>query len=133
MSRFQAYGWHVEHVDGHDTAAVDAALTKAKGIDDRPSLIVAHTHIGYGSPHKHDTFQAHGEPLGKEEVRLTKQALGWPEDRTFFIPDEALQEFRKAVKRSAELEAKWQERLKAYRSVHPELAAEFERDLAGEL
>ena len=82
-ARFQAYGWHVEHIDGMDIAAVDAALTKAKAIDDRPSLIVARTHIGYGSPHKHDTFQAHGEPLGVEEVRLTKRALGWPEDKSF--------------------------------------------------
>ncbi len=96
-ARFQAYGWHVEHIDGQDTAAVDAALTEAKAIDDRPSLIVARTHIGYGSPHKHDTFQAHGEPLGVEEVRLTKRALGWPEDKVFYIPDEALAQFRKAV------------------------------------
>src|SRR5271168_665466 len=80
-ARFQAYGWHVEHIDGQDSAAVDAALTKAKAIDDRPSLIVARTHIGYGSPHKHDTFQAHGEPLGVEEVRLTKRALGWLKTR----------------------------------------------------
>ena len=96
-ARFQAYGWHVEHIDGMDIAAVDSALTKAKAVDDRPSLIVARTHIGYGSPNKHDTFQAHGEPLGVEEVRLTKRALGWPEDKSFYIPDEALAQFRKAV------------------------------------
>ena len=106
-ARFQAYGWHVEHIDGQDTAAVDAALTKAKAIDDRPSLIVARTHIGYGSPHKHDTFQAHGEPLGVEEVRLTKRALGWPEDKVFYIPDEALAQFRKAVEQGRELETQW--------------------------
>ena len=97
----------MEHIDGMDTAAVDAALTKAKAIDDRPSLIVAPTHIGYGSPHKHDTFQAHGEPLGVEEVRLTKRALGWPEDKVFYIPDEALAQFRKAVEQGRELEMKW--------------------------
>ena len=106
-ARFQAYGWHVEHIDGMDTAAVDAALTKAKAIDDRPSLIVARTHIGYGSPHKHDTFEAHGEPLGVEEVRLTKRALGWPEDKVFYIPDEALAQFRKAVEQGRELETQW--------------------------
>ncbi len=106
-ARFQAYGWHVQHIDGQDTAAVDAALTKAKAIDDRPSLIVARTHIGYGSPHKHDTFEAHGEPLGVEEVRLTKRALGWPEDKVFYIPDDALAQFRKAVERGRELETQW--------------------------
>jgi transketolase len=77
---------------------------KAKAIDDRPSLIVARTHIGYGSPHKHDTFEAYGEPLGVEEVRLTKRVLGWPEDRLFYIPDEALAQFRKAVEQGHELE-----------------------------
>jgi transketolase len=93
----------VQHVvDGQDTISVDAA--KAKAIDDRPSRIVARTHIGYGSPHKHDTFQAYGEPLGVEEVRLTKRVLGWPEDRLFYVPDEALAQFRKAVEQGHELE-----------------------------
>jgi transketolase len=100
-ARFQAYGWHVEHIDGQDTVAVDAALTKAKAIDDRPSLIVARTHIGYGSPHKHDTFEAHGEPLGVEEVRLTKRALGWPEDKVFYIPDEAWPSFARRSSKGA--------------------------------
>jgi transketolase len=80
-ARFEAYGWHVQRIDGQDPAAVDAALTVARAIEDRPSLIVARTHIGYGSPHKQDTWHAHGEPLGVDEVRLTKRALGWPEDR----------------------------------------------------
>ena len=92
-ARFEAYGWHVQHIDGMDVAAVDAALTAARAVQDRPSLIVARTHIGYGSPHKQDTFHAHGEPLGKEEARLAKRAYGWPEDSTFYIPDEALREF----------------------------------------
>ena len=82
-ARFEAYGWHVQRIDGQDPTAVDAALTVARAVEDRPSLIVARTHIGYGSPHKQDTWHAHGEPLGVEEVRLTKRALGWPEDRTF--------------------------------------------------
>jgi transketolase len=132
-ARFQAYGWHVEHIDGMDIAAVDGALTKAKAIDDRPSLIVARTHIGYGSPHKHDTFQAHGEPLGVEEVRLTKRALGWPEDQSFYIPDEALTEFRRAVENGRELEAQWHRRVDGLRAADPHLAEKLRQTLAGEL
>ena len=74
---------------------MDAALTAARAIEDRPSLIVARTHIGYGSPHKQDTWHAHGEPLGVEEVRLTKRALGWPEDRDFYVPEDALRSFER--------------------------------------
>jgi transketolase len=132
-ARFRAYGWHVEHIDGMDLAAVDAALTRAKAIDDRPSLIVARTHIGYGSPHKHDTFEAHGEPLGVDEVRLTKRALGWPEDQVFYIPDEALAQFRKAVEQGRELETQWNRRVDALGAVDPEAAQTFRQVLAGEL
>ena len=115
-----------------DTAAVDAALTKAKAIDDRPSLIVARTHIGYGSPHKHDTFVAHGEPLGVEEVRLTKRALGWPEDKVFYIPDEALAQFRKAVEQGRELDSQWNRRVDALGAVDPKAAGNFRQVLTGE-
>jgi len=132
-ARFQAYGWHVEHIDGMDIAAVDGALTKAKAVDDRPSLIVARTHIGYGSPHKHDTFQAHGEPLGVEEVRLTKRALGWPEDKSFYIPDEALAQFRRSVEKGRDLEAQWHRRVDGLRAADPQLADELRQTLAGEL
>jgi transketolase len=132
-ARFEAYGWHVQRIDGNDLGAVDAALGAARAADDRPSLIVARTHLGFGSPHKQDTFQAHGEPLGEEEVRATKRALGWPEDRTFYVPDEALREFRKAVERGAELEAAWQRRVVAYRAAHPDLAGQFTSALAGAL
>ena len=132
-ARFQAYGWHVEHIDGMDIAAVDGALTKAKAVDDRPSLIVARTHIGYGSPHKHDTFQAHGEPLGVEEVRLTKRALGWPEDKSFYIPDEALAQFRRSVEKGRDLEAQWHRRVDGLRAADPQLADKLRQTLAGEL
>ena len=115
-ARFEAYGWHVQRIDGQDVAAVDAALTAARAVEDRPSLIVGRTHIGYGSPHKQDTWHAHGEPLGVEEVRLTKRALGWPEDRLFYVPDEALREFRMSIERGAELEAAWRRRVDAYTS-----------------
>ena len=132
-ARFQAYGWHVEHIDGMDIAAVDGALTKAKAVDDCPSLIVARTHIGYGSPHKHDTFQAHGEPLGVEEVRLTKRALGWPEDKSFYIPDEALAQFRRSVEKGRDLEAQWHRRVDGLRAADPQLADKLRQTLAGEL
>ena len=132
-ARFQAYGWHVEHIDGMDIAAVDGALTKAKAVEDRPSLIVARTHIGYGSPHKHDTFEAHGEPLGVEEVRLTKRALGWPEDKSFYIPDEALAQFRKSVEEGRDLEAQWNRRVDGLRAADPQLADKLRQTLAGEL
>jgi transketolase len=132
-ARFEAYGWHVQRIDGQDVAAVDAALAAARDEEDRPSLIVARTHIGYGSPHKHDTWHAHGEPLGVEEVRLTKRALGWPEDRTFYVPDEALRTFRQSVERGAALETAWHGRVDAYGIAHPEMAGPFARALAGEL
>jgi transketolase len=132
-ARFEAYGWHVQLIDGQDVAAVDAALAVARTEEDRPSLIVARTHIGYGSPHKQDTWHAHGEPLGVDEVRLTKRALGWPENRTFYVPDEALRTFRQSVERGADLEAAWRRRVDAYAVAHPEMADPFARALAGEL
>jgi transketolase len=132
-AHFEACGWHVQHIDGQDVAAIDAALTEARVVEDRPSLIVARTHIGYGSPHKQDTWHAHGEPLGVEEVRLSKRALGWPEDRRFYVPEDALRQFRTCVERGAELEASWQRRVDAYRTAHPGLADQFSRVLAGKL
>jgi transketolase len=112
---------------------VDAALTIARATDDRPSLVVARTHIGYGSPHKQDTWHAHGEPLGVEEVRLTKRALGWPDDRRFYVPEDALGEFRKAISRGTELETAWRRGVDVHRRAHPGLADQFEHALAGRL
>jgi transketolase len=132
-ARFEAYGWHVQRIDGQDPTAVDAALTIARAAGDRPSLIVARTHIGYGSPHKQDTWHAHGEPLGVEEVRLTKRALGWPEDRRFYVPEDAIGEFRRGISRGAELETAWLRRVDVYRIAHPGLADQFEHGLAGRL
>jgi transketolase len=94
---------------------------------------VARTHIGYGSPHKQDTWHAHGEPLGDEEVRLTKRALGWPEDRRFYVPEAALREYRTSIERGAELEAAWRSRMDEYRVAHPSLADQFALALADEL
>ncbi|HMA45021.1 MAG TPA: transketolase, partial [Gemmatimonadales bacterium] len=132
-ARFAAYGWHVQHVDGMDVAAVDAALGAARAEENRPSLIVARTHIGFGSPHRQDTFQAHGEPLGKEETRLTKRAYGWPEDRTFQVPEEALREFAKVGTRGAVMQSDWQQAMDAYRAAQEDLARAFDRAMAGEL
>ena len=133
-ARFAAYGWHVARVDdGNDLAAVDKALQDARQVGDRPSLIIAQTILGYGAPHKQGTFHAHGSPLGPEEVRAAKQALGWPVEPAFLIPDEALAHFRAAVDRGAQLEEEWKDRLAAYQAAFPEPAAELARRLRNEL
>ncbi len=132
-ARFEAFGWQVQHVNGDDLEAVDAAIATARADIARPSLIVARTHLGHGSPDKQDTWHAHGEPLGPEETRLTKRALGWPEEPAFHVPEDALREFRRAVDRGAGLHRDWDRRLEAYRAEHPEEAADFERALAGRL
>ncbi len=132
--RFESYGWHVERVaDGNDLGALDAALAAARRMTDRPSLIIVRTHIGYGSPHKQDTASAHGAPLGEEEVKLTKQNLGWPSLEPFHVPPEALAHWRRAQERGRRLEAEWQQKHAAYQKAHPDLAAELERRLAGRL
>jgi transketolase len=132
--RFESYGWHVERVpDGNDLGALDAALAAAQRVGDRPSLVIVRTHIAYGSPHKQDTPEAHGAPLGEEEVRLTKARLGWPSLEPFHVPEEALAHWRRAVERGARLGADWQRKYDAYRGAHPDLAAELERRLAGRL
>jgi len=132
--RFEAYGWHTVSVaDGNDLAAIDAALLAARTETERPSLILVRTHIGYGSPNKHDSFEAHGSPLGADEVRLTKQSLGWPTEPPFLIPDPALAHFREALARGERDEAAWNERMAAYTQAFPELAEELRRNLRGEL
>jgi transketolase len=132
--RFEAYGWHVQSaIDGNDVAAIDHALRQAQAAADRPSLIILRTHIGYGSPNKQDTAEAHGAPLGADEVRRTKQNLGWPSLEPFFVPEDALAEWRRARQRGALLHGDWQARWSAYRVAHPDLAGELERRLAGRL
>lgn len=132
--RFEAYGWHVQRVaDGNDLGALDRALTTAREATDRPSMIIVRTHIGFGSPNKQDTADAHGAPLGKEEVKLTKQNLGWPSLEPFHVPDAALAQWRHAKDRGAEFQAEWTKRWNAYRKAHPDLAAELERRLAGRM
>jgi transketolase len=132
-ARFAAYGWQVQEIDGMDVDAVDAALAAARADEDRPSLIVARTHIGFGSPNRVDTFQAHGEPLGKDETRLTKRAYGWPEDAEFLVPEAAKQEFAKVRAHGEQLRAKWQRLMDSYRSEHGDLARDFDRVMTGKL
>jgi transketolase len=133
-TRFQGYDWFVQNIaDGNDLEAVDRAIRAAQAEKERPSLIIARTHIAYGSPNKQDTAAAHGSPLGEEEVNLTKQKLGWPLQPKFFIPEEALAHFREAMERGERAEAEWQERLKAYRRAFPDLGVEWDRYVRGEL
>jgi transketolase len=132
--RFEAYGWHTQTVEnGNDLAAIDRALRAAQAEKERPSLILVRTHIGYGAPNKEDTFAAHGSPLGEKEVKLTKQALGWPLDPTFIIRDEALAHFRRAVKDGKKAEAEWNAEFSKYGKAFPGLAAEFQQKMAGQL
>jgi transketolase len=133
--RYEAYGWQVLHVaDGNtDLAAIHEALELAKLEMNRPTLIVVRTTLGYGSPHKAGTSEAHGSPLGKEEVALTKKALGWRWEEPFFVPPEALEQFRTAVARGADLQADWEKRFAQYEKSFPELAAEWRRRGQGEL
>jgi transketolase len=108
-------------------------LRAAQAEKERPSLILVRTHIGYGSPHKEDTFEAHGSPLGEKELKLTKQALGWPLDPLFYIPDKALAHFRLAVENGQQAEAEWMQDSRNTRKHFPGLAKEFQRAMSGEL
>lgn len=134
QQRFNAYGWHTLTVeDGNDLDAIRDAIQQAQTITDQPSLISVRTIIGYGSPNKANTTKAHGSPLGEEEVRLTKENLGWPLEPEFFIPDEVLQHFRVAAQVGPELEEKWNQSFEAYLAAFPKEGQELQRALAGEL
>ena len=133
-ARFSAYGWHVQHVDdGNDLGAITRAIQAAQEEAERPSLIVVRTHIGYGSPNKQDTAAAHGEPLGLDEVKLTKENLDWPLDPTFLIPDEALVRFRQALQEGKKREEEWYGQFQSYEREYPQLAEEWKRAVTGEL
>lgn len=126
-ARFKSYGWHIQSVeDGNDLDALDRALKSARKNLDQPSLILVNTHIGFGSPNKQDTYQAHGSPLGEKEVRLTKQNLGWPVEPLFYVPEQALDHFRKALDDGKKAEVEWEARFQDYSEKYPELAKEFE-------
>src|SRR3954447_5907916 len=115
-ARFEAYGWHTRTVpEGNDMADIASAIEEAQKEDMRPSLILVHTHIGYGSPKKQDSFAAHGNPLGEEELQAAKKALGWPSMDKFYLPEDAVNHFRKAIERGEQAEQEWRNRLEAYR------------------
>jgi len=125
--RFEAYGWFVQEIDGEDMDEIDAAITKAKNQNEKPSLIRAKSHIGYGSPNKQDTSEAHGEPLGADETRLTKENMGWPLEPTFYVPDEVLSHMRQMSDRGRKLESEWLENFNKYAQEFPDLAEEWRR------
>jgi len=132
--RFEAYGWHVQSVeDGNDTSAITRAIEAARTETARPSLIMVTTHIGYGSPHKQDTFDAHGSPLGADEVAATKKNLGWPEEPKFLVPDDAKLHFREAIVKGAAMESEWDELMDAYARKYPELMAKWKAGQGGSL
>jgi transketolase len=126
-ARFRAYKWHVVRVnDGNDLAAIEQALKAAKAETGRPTLIALRTHIAYGSPNKQDTHDAHGAPLGEEEIRLTKKNLGWPSNKRFYVPTDVLKNFRRCVDQGKKAEAAWQKKFKAYAKKYPDLAEQWQ-------
>jgi len=132
--RFKAYNWHVRQVDdGNDLNAIYKALIEAKEETDKPSLIMLRTHIAFGSPNKQDSADAHGAPLGEEEVRLAKQKLGFPESDTFYVPEQVLDIFKKYTARGKEAESKWRERFEVYRDKYSDLAERWTDAVSGKL
>jgi transketolase len=133
--RYAAYGWQVLHVADGDTdlEAIDSALGEAEADTSRPSLIVVRSTIGYGSPHRQGTSEAHGSPLGLEEVALTKRALGWDPQRSFYVPERARAHFGTAVERGRHAQQDWERRFETYAGAHPDLAQEWRETIAGEL
>jgi transketolase len=132
--RFEAYGWHVQHVENGNTdlGAIAEAIEKAKAVTDKPSMIKITTTIGYGSPNKADTAGVHGAALGPEEVKLTRESLGWNYE-PFVVPEDALKRFRQAIDKGAKLEQEWNEALAKYKAKYAEDGAELERLMSGKL
>lgn len=131
--RFEAYGWHVQTVhDGNNLEKIETAIRHAQQITDRPSLIKVRTHIGYGSPNKQDSHDAHGSPLGDDEIKLTKKNYGWDENKTFFIPEEALDYFRGAVESGKKKEEDWKKIFAEYKKENKDSADAFERLVQGD-
>ena len=131
VKRFESYGWHVQSVDGHDSDAINAAITAAKAVKDKPSMICCKTIIGFGSPNKSASHDCHGAALGEEEVALTRKELGW-DSAPFEIPADVYEGWD-AKASGADKEAAWNAKFDAYAAEYPELAAEFKRRMAGEL
>ena len=125
--RFESYHWHVQNLgdNGNDTQIISEAFTKATSVSDKPSLIILRTHIGYGSPNKQDTSEAHGSPLGAEEVKLTKKNYGWPEDKFFWVPDDVKSHMSAAIEKGKILEEKWNKKFGDYNKAYPDLAKQL--------
>ena len=133
--RFEAYHWHVRDIGdkANDLNALADALTEAKEVRERPSLVIVRSHIGYGSPNRQDTAKAHGEPLGAEEVNLTKKVYGWPDNEFFLVPDKVHAHMRQVATRGEQLEAEWKDKLSTYEKAYPGLAAQFREAVDGSL
>jgi transketolase len=129
--RFEAYGWHVQSIDidhGNDVEALDRAISEAKSATEKPSFILVRTHIGYGSP-KQDSFKSHGEPLGPDDVKRTKENLGWPTEPDFYVPDDVLKFFRSVGERGAQEQQEWQRAFDEWKGENGDLAAQLQRTL----
>jgi transketolase len=131
--RFGAYGWHTQGVDGHNPADIEMAIRTARSETNRPSLIATRTHIGFGSPNKQDTASVHGEPLGPDEIRLTKENLGWPVEPSFYVPEDVLEYMRAAGTKGSERQLDWEATFASYEQAYPDLAAEFQQAVNGEM
>jgi transketolase len=135
LARYEAYGWHVQHIGeerSSDVAAIDEAITAAKNVTDRPSIIGVRSHIGLGSP-RQDLYLAHGEPLGADGVTKTKEFFGWPTEPSFYVPDDVLAWYREGAKRGADLQREWTAAYAAWKATNAEAARRFERMVAGRL
>ncbi len=134
LARYAAYGWHTQRItDGNDLEGISKAIEAAKAVKDKPSVIAVRTHIGFGSPNKQDTGEAHGSPLGDKEVELTKKNLGWPLEPKFLIPDEALKMFRGCVSSGKNAEDEWNKLFGEYEKKYPDPAKEFRLWMSGEI
>ena len=131
--RFEAHGWFVQNIEGNNLESFNEAIKNSQEQLEKPSLIIARTHIGFGSPNKQDSEAAHGAPLGPEETKLTKENLGWPLEPTFFIPDEVKKEFQKTISKGKEYESDWQQIYDSYNDINNTLASEFENVMKGNL
>ncbi len=132
-ARYEAYDWHVQDLGEDLSTRALAEAIEAAHEDDRPSLIIVQSHIGFGSPNKQDSQKAHGSPLGEDEVRLTKEAYGWDPDKSFYVPDEAAEAYADVPERGRQLQSEWDERMSAYRDAHADLAGELDQFISGDL
>ncbi|MFC1493754.1 transketolase [Thermodesulfobacteriota bacterium] len=133
-ARFRAYNWHVQEInDGNDLSAIYDAMINAKEEDSKPSIICLKTHIAYGSPNKQDSPDAHGAPLGEEEIILTKKNLGWPDSESFLVPGETSDIFSSCIKKGMETESEWDNTYNTYKEKYPELAESFLRIMSDTL